>query len=192
MAALPPVDEANPWTRLSSEQKYTNAWMSVREDQVLRPDGQPGIYGVVESRAATGAVALTPEGEVVLVGQYRYPTERYSWEIVEGGAEPGEAPLAAAQRELLEEAGLVAERWTPIPGVIQTSNCFTAELGYVFVAQGLKQVQAPTPDGTEQLTLARVPLEQALALIDAGAITDAVSVIGLLRTARMLAAGELA
>ncbi|MCA8923742.1 MAG: NUDIX domain-containing protein [Planctomycetes bacterium] len=188
---LPRADETNPWVRLSGSIKYRNRWMTLREDQVLRPDGQRGIYGVVEAAAATGVVALTPEQEVVLVGQYRYSTGRYSWEIVEGGAEPGETPLAAVQRELLEEAGLEAARWTPIPGEFQMSNCFTAELGYLFVAQDLRQVAQPTPEGTEQLTLARIPLRDALALIDRGVISDAVSVIGLLRAARMLAAGEL-
>ena len=191
VGSLPRVDERSPWVTLSRSSKYRNPWMHVREDQVLRPDGARGIYGVVESRAATGVVALTDAGEVVLVGQYRYPTARYSWEIVEGGAEPGEAPLAAAQRELLEEAGLVAERWAPVALDVQTSNCFTAEVAHIYVARDLRQVAEPTPDGTEQLSLARVPLGEALALVDRGVISDAVSVIGLLRVARMQAAGEL-
>jgi len=102
----------NPWQTKSSRLVYENAWIRVREDQVTCPDGQPGIYGVVETRIATGVIALTPQHEIYLVGQFRYPTGEYSWEIIEGGTEDGEEPLAAAKRELQEEAGLVARTWS--------------------------------------------------------------------------------
>ena len=106
----------NPWKTLESRLVYSNPWISVREDQVIRPDGQNGIYSVVETRIATGVVALTPERDVYLVGQYRYPTEMYSWEIIQGGADEDEEPLAACKRELQEEAGLIAKDWTPLGG----------------------------------------------------------------------------
>jgi 8-oxo-dGTP pyrophosphatase MutT (NUDIX family) len=128
-------------------------------------------------------IALGDDGEVTLVGQYRYTLERYSWEIVEGGAEPGEAPMDAAKRELREEAGLIASRWRALGGPVHLSNCFTDEAGYLFVAEGLTEVDA-APDATERLALRRVPLAEALAEVDRGEITDAMSVIGLLRLAR--------
>ncbi|NDC38040.1 MAG: NUDIX hydrolase, partial [Proteobacteria bacterium] len=103
----------NPWKTLSSKVMYQNPWISVREDQVIRPDGSPGIYGVVETKVATGVVALTPEHKVILVGQYRYPLQQYSWEIVEGGAEHGEDPFVAIQRELEEEVGRVLHGRVP-------------------------------------------------------------------------------
>ncbi|MCB0338105.1 MAG: hypothetical protein KDD53_00810, partial [Bdellovibrionales bacterium] len=68
----------NPWKKLSDKIVYSNDWISVREDQVIRPDGKPGIYGVVSSRVATGVVALTDQNDIHLIGQYRYPTEQYS------------------------------------------------------------------------------------------------------------------
>ena len=68
------------------------------EDQVIRPDGHPGIYGVVETRIATGVVALDDQRQVYLVGQFRYATGEYSWEIIEGGSEESETVLAAAMR----------------------------------------------------------------------------------------------
>src|SRR5439155_7079061 len=100
-------DRRGPWQVLGSRQVYENAWIRVREDDVIRPDGQPGIYGVVEFQGlAVAIIALTEDEQVYLVGQYRYPTDTYSWEVVEGTSEAGEEPLAAAKRELSEETGL--------------------------------------------------------------------------------------
>lgn len=186
MSAFPEDPEGNPWETLASREVYQNPWLRLREDQVLRPDGQEGIYGVFELRPATGVVALDEAGRVVLVGQYRYPTERYSWEIVEGGADPGESPEAAIRRELREEAGLEAERWEPLGAPLQLSNCVSAELGYLYLARGLRQVGAPTPEGTEVLALKRIPLAEAVALALSGEISDAMSVIGILRAAARL------
>src|SRR5947199_8415585 len=103
---------ANPWTRRSRAVAYQNPWITVYHDEVLRPDGQPGIYGVVHYRnRAVGAVVLDEQDRVLLVGQYRYTLDLYSWEIPEGGAAPDEDPLAAAQRELREETGCSAAHW---------------------------------------------------------------------------------
>jgi len=119
----------NPWTTLATRVVYTNPWITVREDKVLRPNGSPGIYGVVETRLATGVLALTPEEDCYLVGQYRYTMHEYSWELIEGGSDPGEDALAAAQRELREEAGLTARDWQPLGGEIHLSNCHSSERG---------------------------------------------------------------
>jgi 8-oxo-dGTP pyrophosphatase MutT (NUDIX family) len=180
---------ANPWQTCESKIVYENPWISVREDQVIRPDGQPGIYGVVDTRIATGVVAMTPDREVYLVGQYRYPTDRYSWEIVEGGADRGEDPLEAAKRELAEEAGLIAQTWRVVSDKIQVSNCISSEFGVVYLATDLTETQ-PNPDGTEKLQLRRVPLAETLRMVDTGEITDAISIIGLLTTERLLRADD--
>jgi len=175
----------NPWKTLSTRTVYENSWIRVREDQVIRPDGRPGIYGVVETPIATGVVALTHDKQVYLVGQYRYPTNHYSWEIVEGGVAGSETPLEAARRELKEEAGLAAGRWLQLGDVIHLSNCFSAEVGYLYLATSIEEVGAD-PEGTEVLTLRKVPFEECLALVDNGEIKDAVSIIGLLRAERFL------
>ena len=112
----------NPWKRIESRTVYTNPWLTLREDRVIRPDGKSGIYTVVETRIATGVVALTPDEEIYLIGQYRYPTEEYSWEIVEGGSDPGEDPLDTAKRELREEAGLVAAQWAAPGGAMGSAG----------------------------------------------------------------------
>ncbi|MGE0710264.1 MAG: NUDIX domain-containing protein [Planctomycetota bacterium] len=176
--------ERNPWQTLSSRVVYETAWMTVREDQVIRPDGQPGIYGFVEKSVATGVVAVDEQGQVVLVGQYRYPTRRYSWELPEGGSEPGETPLRAAQRELREETGLAAARWEPLGDVVQLSNCITSELGYLFLARGLTQLSAPSPDPTELLRVTWIPFAEAVRRAVEADISDLMSIAGLLRAAR--------
>src|SRR4051812_46381851 len=101
-------DHSNPWTTLNSRLVYDNAWITVREDQVLQPDGKPGIYGVVHFKTrAVGVLPVDDLGHVWLVGQFRYPLGFYSWEIPEGGADEGESREKAARRELREETGLV-------------------------------------------------------------------------------------
>jgi 8-oxo-dGTP pyrophosphatase MutT (NUDIX family) len=178
------MDEKSPWKTLASRSVYDNDWIRVREDDVIRPNGERGIYGVVSPlRVATGVVALDESDELILVGQFRYALNQYSWEIPEGGADPGEAPLEGAKRELREETGLIATSWRQLGGPVHLSNCFTDEVGYVFVARDLEQVE-PSPDATEELKLRRVSLADALDEVDRGEITDAVSVIALLRLAR--------
>jgi len=177
--------EENPWKTLSRDTVYTNPWMSVREDKVVRPDGHEGIYGVVETRIATGVVVLTPQIEVVLVGQYRYTMDEYSLEIVEGGADPGEEPMTAAKRELQEEAGLVAAEWQSLGGEIHLSNCISSEIGFLYVARELSETEA-SPDGTEVLQVKTVPLAEALGMVHDGEIKDAMSIIGLMRVEQWL------
>ena len=122
----------------------------------------------------------------MLIGQYRYPTDVYSWEIVEGGVDDGEAHLEAARRELEEEAGLVAEAWVPLGGEIHLSNSVTSERAFLYLATGLSETAA-RPDPTEVLTVRMVPLDEAVGMVTSGEIVDALSVIGILlatRTAR--------
>ena len=104
--------EANPWQITETREIYDNPWITVREDQVVRPDGEPGIYGVLHFKnMAIGVLPIEKDGSIYLVGQYRYPLESYSWEIPEGGCPEDEDPLEAAKRELLEETGLTAASW---------------------------------------------------------------------------------
>ena len=178
----------NPWRRCSSRTVYQNPWITVREDAVIRPDGQPGIYGVVMARTATGVLAMTEDDEVYLVGQYRYTLDAYSWEIIEGGADPGEDALTAVQRELREEAGLEAAHWEPLGHELWLSNCYTDERAHLFVARGLRQVQAE-PEPTEILQVRKAPFDEALRMVITGEIKDAVSVMAILLYARQRPGG---
>src|SRR5262249_61714848 len=126
------MSEENPWTTLESRPVYENPWIAVREDRVLRPDGTPGIYGVVHFKnRAVGVLPVDEQGRVWLVGQYRYPTDRYSWEIPEGGGHGDETIEETARRELREETGLAAGRLELI-ATSHMSNSVSDEVGYVF------------------------------------------------------------
>ncbi|HEY0377412.1 MAG TPA: NUDIX hydrolase [Pyrinomonadaceae bacterium] len=182
------VDEQrSPWQTLRSREVYDNAWIRVREDAVIRPDGEPGIYGLVHFKnVAVGVLAV--EGEFVyLVGQYRYPLESYSWEIPEGGCPEGEDTLDAAKRELEEETGLSAANWEKM-GEAYLSNSISDERAVWYLATGLTQGKR-NPDGTEQLEVRRVTFEQALKMALAGEITDALSQLVIMQY-QMTARGE--
>ena len=103
---------------------------------MIRPDGEPGIYGVVHYKNTAVGVLPVEEDHVYLVGQYRYPLERYSWEIPEGGCPEDEEPLRAAQRELREETGLEARNWRML-GEAYLSNSVADEYAVWFLATGL-------------------------------------------------------
>lgn len=181
---------SNPWRRVSTRVAYENSWIRVRHDEVIRPDGQPGIYGVVQYRnLAIGVLPIDEEGYTYLVGQYRYTLDLYSWEIPEGGCPEGEEPLAAAQRELLEETGLVANAWQQL-GVAHLSNSVSDEQAILFLATGLTQGQAQ-PEGTEVLEVRRVPFAAALRMVQAGGITDSLSVMAILHYALLNAGSDV-
>jgi 8-oxo-dGTP pyrophosphatase MutT (NUDIX family) len=186
----PVVDEThNPWQTLSSEVKYHNPWISVREDQVVNPGGGHGIYGVVSMKnKAIGIIPLDADGNTWLVGQYRYALNEYSWEIPMGGGPVERDTLESAKRELKEETGLLAARWTRIAR-LHTSNSVTDEEGFVFLAEDLTQSDVE-PEETEDLRLWKLPLAEAVRMCMTDRITDAISVAGLLKAERVLAGRE--
>jgi 8-oxo-dGTP pyrophosphatase MutT (NUDIX family) len=179
----------NPWKTHGSQPIYATPWFSVRRDEVTRPDGAPGVYSVVHAeRVAVGVVPLWDDGSVTLVGQWRYPLEQYSWEIPEGGGELDADPIVAARAELLEEAGIEARTWIPL-GRCHTSNCFSDEVGHIFLARDLVQ-GTPSPGGDEEIAVRRVPAAEAIAMAADGRITDALSIVALFRFARWLEDGR--
>ena len=182
----PDFDEThNPWRTLSTEVKYHNPWISVREDQVLNPGGGQGIYGVVSMKnKALGIVPVDAEGNTWLVGQYRYPLNEYSWEIPMGGGLLEHDILESAQRELKEETGLTAARWTRIAR-LHTSNSVTDEEGFVYLAEDLTAGEVE-PEETEDLRLWKLPLTEAIRMVMDDRITDGVSVAGLLKAEKVL------
>jgi 8-oxo-dGTP pyrophosphatase MutT (NUDIX family) len=181
-------DESNPWTTLSTRLVYENPWISVREDRVLRPDGNPGIYGVVHFKnRAVGVLPVDERGRIWLVGQYRYTLGRYSWEIPEGGGPEGEDPAETARRELREETGLIAGELEPTV-VAHLSNSATDEVAYLFRATRLSEGESE-PEGTERLRVRRVEWADAQAMVERGEITDSMTVIALLHEALRRARG---
>lgn len=172
----------SPWRRNTRTVAYENRWLTLWHDQVFRPDGTPGVYGVVHfANLAVGVVAIDTEDRVVLVGQHRYTLDAWSWEIPEGGVPPDEDPAAGAARELREETGLVAATWRELARV-HLSNSVTDEAGILYLATDLAE-GAAAPEETEVLEVWRVPFQEALAMTLDGRITDSLSVVALQRVA---------
>ena len=171
-----------PWTRRSRTVAYENPWVTVWHDEVARPDGSPGIYGVVHfANLAAGAVVLDDDDRVLLVGQHRYTLDSYSWEIPEGGVPAGEAALDGAQRELREETGVEADGWREIAR-FHLSNSISDEAGVLFAARATSHGVA-SPEPSEDLAIRWLPFEEALAMTTDGRITDAMTILGLQRVA---------
>ena len=188
-----PDAPGSPWRTHGSRLVYRNPWISVTEHSVTRPDGAPGLYGVVDVDANVTIVALADDGRVWLVEDFLYTIQRRAWQLPSGAVEPGEEPLAAARRELLEEAGLTAARWEGL-GAFYLSPGVMTQRSYLFLARDLNEGTTQR-DGTEHEMVARaVPLEEAyetcLRASEEAAIS-AVTALGLW-LARARLAGEAA
>lgn len=172
--------DKNPWKTLATKDIYKNPWISLREDQVVSPGEQEGIYGVVNFKnLAIGIIPIDEEGNTWLVGQYRYPLDEYSWEIPMGGGPLQDTALASAQRELLEETGITAGTWTELLK-IHTSNSVTDETGYAFVATDLQFGKA-MPEHTEELKIKELPFSEVVSMVMNGEITDSISMAAILK-----------
>lgn len=175
----------NPWETVQIKEVYDNPWISVSHRDVITPSGSKGIYGVVHFKnIAIGIVPLDEEGFTWLVGQYRYPLGRYSWEIPEGGGKIGVDPLESAQRELLEETGIRAAHWEKVLDM-HLSNSVSDEAAIIYLARELTFGES-APEETEELSIIRVPFEKAFEMVMQGEITDSMSVAAILKVKFML------
>ena len=172
------------WKRLHSRVVFENDWMEVREDHVINPGGGENQYGYVHFKnRAVAIIPLDDKQNTWLVGQQRYTLGEWSWELPMGGAPLTELPLEAAKRELKEETGLSAEHWTEIMQ-LHPSNSITDEIGFVYLAEGLTHGETDFEE-SEDLEIRKIQLEDALAMVRDGGITDAISVAALLRIAEI-------
>lgn len=178
-------ENKNPWTLKSTRQIYENPWINLQEDQVVRPNNTDGIYGYVHFKnKAVGIVPIDDQHNTWLVGQYRYTLREYSWEIPTGGVPYQENTLEGAKRELREETGLLAGKWTELLK-IHLSNSVTDEVGFVFIARDLSQGPMDWDD-TEILKIRKVPFREALDMVMKNEVTDSLSISGILKTANVL------
>lgn len=184
------ADAGNPWTVKRKSQPFENAWFRIDAHEVVRPDGADGNYDVIRiRRLAVGVLPIDADGAVHLVGQWRFPLERYSWEMPEGGAEPGEEALECAKRELEEETGLNARTYQHILEM-DLSNSLTDEMAVIFLATDLTSGVA-NPEGTEVLERRRAAFTEVLARVVDGRIRDSLTVAAVLRAHHMAVTGQL-
>jgi 8-oxo-dGTP pyrophosphatase MutT (NUDIX family) len=175
----------NPWKTITKKLLYSNPWIRVEEHQVINPKGGAGIYGQVHFKnKAIGIVPLDENLDTWLIGQFRYTLEEYSWEIPMGGGPAEDDVLLSAQRELREETGLSAAKWTNILR-IHTSNSVTDEEGFVFLAEKLTTGETDF-DETEDLQIQKLPFLDAVDKVMTGEITDAISIAGILKVEKIL------
>ncbi|MBK9795665.1 MAG: NUDIX hydrolase [Holophagaceae bacterium] len=177
---LPRPEHPNPYTVLDRRLVYDSTWIRVREDRFRHRKGATGPYAVCGfRRTACGVLALDDEDRVVLVGQWRYPLEAYSWEIPEGGGDETESPFEAIRRELAEEAGLCAQVWEPLC-FYHPSNSSTDEEAFLFLATGLSPSEGHHAEDDEELMHHREPVADCLRRVLSGEITDGLTVVALL------------
>jgi 8-oxo-dGTP pyrophosphatase MutT (NUDIX family) len=175
----------NPWKTLNKKLIYSNPWIRLEEHAVITPSGTNGIYGkVLFQNKAIGIIPIDEYLNTWLIGQFRYTLNEYSWEIPMGGGPLGENPLQSAIRELKEETGLTAAKWTQIMH-IHPSNSVSDEEGFVYLAEGLSPGETEFEE-TEVLEVLKLPLSEAIQKVMDGEITDAISMAGLLKVGRLL------
>ena len=158
-------------TTLSSREVYRNRWMRVREDEILRSNGQKGIYGVVEKDDAAIILPID-NGRVWLVEQFRYPIQERAIELPQGGWEREiEDPEELARGELMEETGLRAAQMTSL-GTMWIAYGYARQLQHVFLATGLTAAAKDPDDEEHDLIIRSVPIEEFEKMMIDGVIRD--------------------
>ncbi len=177
-----------PYEVLGTEDIYRNPWIHLHEDQVIRPGGSRGVFGVVEMKEGSSVLAMDEDGIVYLVREYKYAIERDSLELMSGALEDGESPLEAAKRELREELGLIADVWIPF-GVVDPFTTVVRSPNHMFLARKLRPAES-SPDEGEVLNVVKVPFATAEKLVLDGEITHSASCVLLLKVGLYLRSQE--
>ncbi|MFM7021766.1 MAG: NUDIX domain-containing protein [Flavobacteriales bacterium] len=171
----------NPWTVLKSQEVHDTPWIKVMKHDVLNPAGNPSIYSTVNFKnRAIGVIPLDENYNTWIVGQYRFPVKQYSWEIPEGGGDKNETPEESAKRELSEETGIEAKKWTKIQE-FHMSNSVTDEHAFLFVAQELT-FHNSHPDENEELAIRKLPFQELYEMVLKGEIMDSITVVAVFKT----------
>ncbi|MFT4040118.1 MAG: NUDIX hydrolase [Thermomicrobiales bacterium] len=182
-------EQRGNWTVLASNVLYENPWIRVREDQVVQPDGDRGVFGVAELGLAVAVLPLHDDGRVTLVRVFRYTVNAECIETIAGGVEDDETPEAAARRELQEEGGLTADDLIDLGVTHQLTEIVVSPVR-LFIARGLQTVP-DNHDDNEDLMRFDVPLTDAVAWAAHGRIVHAATVALVLRTNHLLQSGAL-
>ena len=163
---------------------FQNPYVTLHEDTVVRPNGRTGPFAWIEMKQGSIVLALSDRHEVWLVREYKYAIRRPSLELIGGGIDAGETPLEAAQRELREEAGLVAREWTDM-GVFDAFTTMVSSPNYLFLARGIEEVEHHPEEG-EVLEIVKLPLAGVVDAIMRNEITHGPTCCLTLKVARWL------
>ena len=170
-----------PWQTLDSKVMYQNPWMKVYEDKMRMPNGNEGIYGFIESKPGVFIIALTADDKIYLIESFRYPTQKWQWELPTGGIEKGSTPLEAAQHELAEELGMTAEKWSHVNTFGPSSNGFMNDVQDVFVAEKLQSGEGKLEDFEAIRAAKAVTFEELKTMTKDGILMDGQSLSALMQ-----------
>ncbi len=162
----------NPWKTISSRIAYQSPYLTVREDKVITPGNNEGIYSLIESKPGVLVVAQTDNDEIYLIESFRYPLQAWCWEIPGGGIDQGDTPLEAAQKELEEELGLRADSWEQLGDMYPSNNGPLNDHNLVFLARTLHSVQKHHEAGEAIRPPKIVPWKDVLSMVRQGKLTD--------------------
>ncbi len=177
-----------PWIIKETGLKYKNPWIEVREDQVTRPDGKPGIFGVVEMKQGVSVLALDEEGFVYLTEEFHYAIGKKNLEAVSGAIDHGEEPIDAAKRELEEEVGIQAEEWIDL-GRVDPFTSVIHSPASLFLARKLKFTKTKQ-EGTEKIRAKKILLQDAVRMVLESKITHGPSCVLILKAQEYLRSQE--
>lgn len=168
-----------PWTIKERKLKYAHELLEVYEDEVIKPDGAPGVYALAKIKEGASTLALDDEGFVYLAREFRYALGRESLEVVGGTTDEGEEPADTSRRELKEELGIEAAEFIPL-GTVDPLTSMVDSPAHLFLARQLK-FSEPEQEGSEEIKRVRLKLDEAARMALAGAITHGTSCVLILR-----------
>ncbi len=173
-----------PWTIKETIPKYKNPWIEVKEDQVIRPDGKPGIFGIVNMKSGISVLPIDDDGFVYLTDEFHYAIEKDSIEVVSGAIDDNETPIITAKRELEEELGIKANEWTEL-GVVNPFTTVIKSPAYLFLARKLTFTKS-NQEGTENIKLVKVKFKEAVKMVMESKITHSPSCVLILKAKEFL------
>lgn len=173
-----------PFQTLDSQIVWSSPWYAIRQDRILLPNGEEGVYNVVQKNDAVWVVPLTAAGEIVLIRNYRYTVDDWCWEVPAGNVEAGQTAHEAAASELAQEVGGSAARWQTI-GRFYLANGISDEVGHILLAEDVVLGQT-AHEPTEVMTVHVRPWATVVAMAQNGEITDGPSALALLLCAARL------
>ena len=176
-----------PWQIVGSREVYRDPWIEVQCDDVIRPDGRQGTHCVVRMKPGVSVLPVDDDGTVYLTDEFHYGIGRQAIEVVSGGIEPGDDPLATAQRELAEELGIQAGEWHDL-GLVDPFTTIVVSPTRLFLARGLTFGQT-AQEGTERIGIVQCSLAEAVEMVLDSRITHGPSCVLILKAARMLEKG---
>ena len=172
------------WITKSSKIVYKNQRFSIREDQIVRPDGTNGVYHVMDRPSVVVVVPITKNGEIYFIQINRYTTKETRWELPAGSSD-NQNELLAAKRELEEETGLISDKWLSL-GKIEVAPGMTGQLECVFVACNVELTNKNKKDEEKISKMQKFSYKKVLKMIKNGEIANGPTISAIMKASLVL------